>query len=102
MPPGHALYPKGLTRDEIDRYVHAHPEKKGEIYSGYTVVKRRGQDIVGVPYHVEYKQWLETAAKALRDAAALSDDPAFANSCACAPMLCSRTIISPATSPGST
>ena len=78
MPPGHALYPKGLTRGEIEQYVKQHPEKKNEIYGDYTVVKRRGQDLVGVPYHVEYKQWLDPAAKALRDAAALSDDAAFA------------------------
>jgi hypothetical protein len=43
------------------------------------VVKRQGRDLVGVPYHVEYRQWLEPASRALRDAAALSDDKAFAN-----------------------
>ena len=32
-----------------------------------------------MPYHVEYSEWLVPAAKALRDAAALSDDKAFAN-----------------------
>jgi len=42
-------------------------------------VKRQGRDLIGVPYHVEYRQWLEPAARALRDAAALSDDKAFAN-----------------------
>jgi len=76
---GRALYPAGITRDEIDAYVAKHPEKKAEIYSPYTVVKRQGGDLIGVPYHVEYKQWLEPAAKALRDAAALSTDKAFAN-----------------------
>jgi hypothetical protein len=78
MPPGHALYPKGLTRAQIEQYVKQHPEKKEQIYSGYTVVKWQGKDLVGIPYHVEYKQFLEPAAQALRDAAALSDDPAFA------------------------
>jgi hypothetical protein len=78
MPPGHALYPKGLTRAQIEQYVKQHPEKKEQIYSGYTVVKWQGKDLVGVPYHVEYKQFLDPAAKALRDAAALSDDAAFA------------------------
>ena len=77
--PGHALYPAGITRKEIDDYVAAHPAKKAEIYNPWTVVKRSGNDLIGVPYHVEYRQWLEPAAKALRDAAALSDDKAFAN-----------------------
>ena len=77
--PGHALYPAGITRKEIEDYVAAHPAKKAEIYNPWTVVKRSGKDLVGVPYHVEYKQWVEPAAEALRDAASLSDDKAFAN-----------------------
>ncbi|MDQ6769873.1 MAG: Zn-dependent hydrolase [Gemmatimonadota bacterium] len=77
--PEHALYPAGITRKEIEDYVAAHPAKKAEIYNPWTVVKRSGSDLVGVPYHVEYKQWVVPAAKALRDAASLSDDKAFAN-----------------------
>src|SRR3954470_11392177 len=77
--PGHALYPAGITRKEIEDYVAAHPAKKAEIYNPWTVVKRSGKDLVGVPYHVEFKQWLVPAAQALRAAAALSDDKAFAN-----------------------
>ena len=79
MPPGHALYPKGLTRAQIEQYARQHPDKKDQVYSGYTVVRRQGSDLIGVPYHVEYKQFLEPAAKALRDAASLSADTAFAN-----------------------
>src|SRR5205807_10173762 len=48
-------------------------------YNPWTVVTRRGNDLVGVPYHIEFRQWLIPAAKALGDAAALSDDKAFAN-----------------------
>jgi hypothetical protein len=77
--PGHALYPAGITRKEIEDYVAAHPAKKAEIYNPWTVVKLSGKDLVGVPYHVEFKQWLVPAAQSLRDAAALSDDKAFAN-----------------------
>jgi len=79
LAPGRNLYPKGITQKEIDAYVAAHPEKEAEIYSPLTVVKRQGKDLVGIPYHVEFKQWLEPAAKALREAAALTDDKAFAN-----------------------
>ncbi|HXZ26821.1 MAG TPA: Zn-dependent hydrolase [Terriglobales bacterium] len=78
MPPGRGLYPRGLTRGQIEQYVKDHPEKKAEIYSPYTVVRRDGDDLVGVPYHVAYRSFLEPAAQALREAAALSSDPAFA------------------------
>jgi hypothetical protein len=77
--PGHALYPAGITRQEIEAYVARHPEKKAQIYSPYTVIKRQGAELVAVPYHVEYKPWLTGAATALREAAALSPDKAFAN-----------------------
>ena len=79
VPPGHALYPEGLTRDQIEQYVQRHPQDKAAIYSGYTVVKWKGDRLIGVPYHVEYKQHLEPMAEALREAADLSDDAAFAN-----------------------
>jgi hypothetical protein len=77
--PGHALYPAGITRAEIEAYVAKHPEKKAQIYSPYTVVKRQGAELIGVPYHVEYKPWLIGAANALKAAAAFSPDKAFGN-----------------------
>lgn len=77
--PGHALYPAGITRQEIEAYVAAHPEAKEQIYNPYTVIKRRGTELVAVPYHVEYSQWLKPAAAALREAAALSPDKPFAD-----------------------
>jgi hypothetical protein len=78
MPPGRALYPKGLTREQIEQYVKEHPAKKDELYNPYTVIERRGNDLVGRPYHEVYRAQLQPMAKALRDAAALSDDKAFA------------------------
>src|SRR3954466_8549863 len=72
--PGHALFPAGITRKEIEDYVAAHPARKAEIYNPWTVVKRRGNDLVGIPYHVEFKQWLVPAAQALLDPAPLSHD----------------------------
>jgi hypothetical protein len=44
-----------------------------------SVVKWRNGRLIGVPYREEYKAFLDPAAQALRQAAALSDDPAFAN-----------------------
>ncbi len=79
MPPGRGLYPPGLTREQIEAYVKEHPEKKAEIYSGYTVVRQNGLALAGVPYRVAYRQFLKPATRALREAAALSVDPAFAN-----------------------
>jgi hypothetical protein len=79
MPPGHDYYPHDLTRESVEAYVKRHPEDKDAIYSSYTVVKRQGGRLVGVPYHVEYKPFVDAMAHHLRDAAALSPDAAFAN-----------------------
>ncbi len=78
MPPGRGFYPPGLTRVQIEQYVQQHPESKAEIYSPYTVVRWRGNELVGVPYHVAYRSLLGPAAQNLREAATLSEDPAFA------------------------
>ena len=78
MPPGRALYPKGLTRAQIEQYVKEHPGKKEELYNPYTVIERQGTELAGRPYHEVYRSLIEPMVKALRDGAALSDDKAFA------------------------
>jgi hypothetical protein len=49
------------------------------VYSPYTIVGRRDSDLTSFPYRAEYRRFLELAARALRDAATLSADPAFAH-----------------------
>ena len=75
--PGRGFYPKGVTRDQIESYVKQHPDQKDAIYSSTTVVRRNGDGFTTIPYHVAYRSFLEPAAKALREAADLSDDRAF-------------------------
>jgi hypothetical protein len=79
MSPGRGFYPQNLTREEVEQYVKAHPEKKDEIYGSFTVVRWHGDQLEGLPYHIAYRSFLEPAAKDLREAASLSEDPAFAN-----------------------
>lgn len=70
MPAGAGFYPEDLTKAEFDAYLAAHPDDKAALTDGYTVVKRRGDRLVAVPYSTEYRQWLEPAAKLLERAAA--------------------------------
>jgi hypothetical protein len=79
MSPDHGFYPPGLTREQMEAYVRAHPEQKAALYAPQTVVRRDGDRLTTVPYHVVYREWLVPAAKALGDAAALSGDAKFAN-----------------------
>jgi hypothetical protein len=80
-PPGHALYPAGLARKDIEAYVARNPARKAAIYNPYTVVSRQGPggtDLAGEWYHSKFVEFTRPAAAALRRAADLSDDPAFA------------------------
>jgi len=78
MPPGHALYPADLTRARADAYVAAHPDRKALVFDPYTIVRGSGTDLTGTKYHDEFAAFIKPAAAALRKAADLSDDPAFA------------------------
>ena len=69
-PAGAGFYPADLSKEEFDRYLAAHPNEAEALTDPYTVVKRDGDRLVAVPYSVEYKQWLEPAAKLLEQAAA--------------------------------
>ena len=77
--PGRNIYPEGLTRAQIEDYVKAHPGEKDAIYNPYTVLRGSVQKLAAIPYHTEYRQHLEPAARLLREAAALSDDKDFAH-----------------------
>jgi hypothetical protein len=78
MPPGRGFYPAKLTRDQVEQYVQQHLDQKASIYDQFTIVRWHQAKLDAVPYHIAFRAFLEPAAKALRAAAALSDDPAFA------------------------
>jgi hypothetical protein len=78
MPLGHGFYPADLTRAQVEQYVQEHPDQKAAIYDQFTVVRWHDGKLEAVPYHIYYRAFLEPAAVALRTAAKLSDDAAFA------------------------
>jgi hypothetical protein len=71
-PEGAGFYPEDMTRAEFDAYLAEHPDEKPALTSLYTVVRREGTRLKGVPYSVEYREWLEPAAKLLERAAAVT------------------------------
>ena len=78
LPPGRGYYPANLTRDQAEQYVKEHPEQRAAIYDQFTIVRWQQSKLEAVPYHIAFRAFLEPAAKALRAAAALGSDPAFA------------------------
>ena len=96
MPPGRGFFPgapsdKPVALSEIEEFARQVPDKKVAIYSPRTIVEglqpewmNRAPVYTGryaprvIPYHVAFAEFLKPMAKDLREAAALSDDPAFA------------------------
>jgi hypothetical protein len=78
MPPGRGFFPEDMTRAKFDAYVAAHPQQKDALYNPWTIVRRKRDLLETIPYHVAFKEFLDPMAKDLQEAAALSDDPAFA------------------------
>jgi hypothetical protein len=73
-PKGAGFYPPDMTKEEFERYVAAHPEKKDELQGLFTVVRRQGNELVGIPYSRYYREHLEKAAERLREAAAMTSN----------------------------
>src|ERR1700674_969879 len=78
IPPGRGFYPANLTRNQVEQYVKQHPDQKAAIYDQFTIVRWQHEQLEAVPYRIAFRAFLEPAAKALREAAQLSDDAAFA------------------------
>ena len=73
-PKGAGFYPEDMTKEEFTAWIKAHPSDEKAFTSITTVIKRDGNKLVAVPYHVEYKQWLEPASKLMKEAAALTEN----------------------------
>lgn len=73
-PAGAGFYPPDLTKEAFDAYLAAHPDQKAALTDPYTVVRRRGDRLLAIPYSEYYKQWLEPAAKLLEEAAATTSN----------------------------
>lgn len=78
MPPGRNVYPKGWSREQVEAWAKGHPTERQSIYSPFTVIRAKGKSLETVPYSRAYAPWIERGAKALREAAGLSDDATFA------------------------
>jgi hypothetical protein len=73
-PPQAGFYPDDMTKDEFNGWVGGLSEQDKKRATGFFTVIRRGADgkLKIVPYHEEYREFLEPAAKLLREAADLT------------------------------
>ena len=80
-PPRAGFYPDDITKDEFNAWVATLSEQDKQRATGFFTVIRRGADgkLKIVPYHEEYREFLEPAAKLLREAAELTTNQTLKN-----------------------
>src|SRR5256714_2597615 len=73
-PPQANFYPDDMTKDEFNSWSNGLSPEEKEKATGYFYVIRRdaGGKLKSVPYSEEYREFLEAAAKLLREAAGLT------------------------------
>lgn len=78
--PGGELYPRGMTAEAFDAYIKNLSDKqKAEFMSPYTVIREDGKGgYKAVPYHEEYKMYIQPIVKLLNECADLTDNASFA------------------------
>src|SRR5438093_2377133 len=79
--PQAGFYPDDMTKDEFNAWVSGLSEQDKLRATGFFTVIRRGPDgkLKIVPYHEEYREFLEPAAKLLREAADLTTNQTLKN-----------------------
>jgi len=77
-PHGATFYPEDISKAEIAAFLTAHPEMKAEFDKPNTIIRRDPvEGLVSVPYEKVFAGQLKMAAKYLREAADLTQDPAL-------------------------
>ncbi|MDQ2976374.1 MAG: hypothetical protein M3R69_13330 [Acidobacteriota bacterium] len=73
-PPQANFYPDDITKEEFNSWLAGLPDTEKEKATGYfyTIRRNSSRKFITVPYSQEYHEFLEPAAKLLREAAALT------------------------------
>jgi hypothetical protein len=72
-PPQAAYYPDDMTKEEFNRWVATLDDEGRRKATGFFyTIRRDGNTLRTVPYGEEYREYLEPAARSLREAAALT------------------------------
>ena len=80
-PPQASYYPDDMTKDEFNSWVATLSDADKQKATGFFWLIRRGEDrkLTTVPYSQAYKEYLEPAARLLREAAALTTNATLKN-----------------------
>lgn len=73
-PQGAAFYPEDMTREEFLEHLKKYPEDKEAFESNFTVIRRKGKELIAIPYHKYFKNEVRKLASLLTEAAEITSD----------------------------
>jgi hypothetical protein len=76
---GAGYYPEDMTKEEFDAWIEAHPDDAEAFRSGFTVIRRKDDGLIAIPYSEAYGIQVRMAADLLNQAADKTDDPTLEN-----------------------
>jgi hypothetical protein len=76
--PGATFYPVDMTKNEFNAWIGKHEKDREAFRSCFTVIRRKGDELVAIPYSSFYGKQLSLAAKYMIQAAALVKNESLA------------------------
>lgn len=76
-PDGANFYPEDMTKEEFENWLKDHPEDEANFTSNFYLIRRKEGKLTAIPYSQAYKGLLEPAAKLLKEAAVLIENPSL-------------------------
>ncbi len=76
-PLGANFYPADMTKNEFENWIKNHPGDEKAFTSSFTVIRRKGKNLVAIPYSEAYKNKLEKISRLLSEAANYADNPSL-------------------------
>ncbi len=73
-PAGANFYPEDMTKEEFENHIKNNPDDEKNFTSEFTVIRRKENKLVAIPYSEFYNDKLTKAANLLREAAANSEN----------------------------
>lgn len=78
-PLGANFYPEDMTKEEFLNWIKNHPEDDKAFTSEFTVIRRKNEKLVAIPYSEFYKEKLTKISSLLREASEYADNKSLKN-----------------------
>jgi hypothetical protein len=76
-PAGANFYPEDMTKEEFQKWIQEHPEDENAFTSNFTIIRRKGNQLIAIPYSEAYREFLKPAADLLLKASEKAKNPSL-------------------------